>query len=84
MRYLLVGLALLMTGETASAQDYSSSQYCTPWCLTFRSGGQDCSYNTFEQCRRSSEGVGGYCDRNPFLSQCTRGQDRPAARRRAR
>ena len=59
MRYLLVGLALLMTGEVASAQDYSSSGYCTPWCLTFRSGGQDCSYYTFEQCRRSSEGVGG-------------------------
>ena len=78
MRYLLVGLALLMTGSVAVAQDYSSSGYCTPWCLTFPSGGQDCSYNTFEQCRISSEGVGGSCQTNPFLSQCTR----PAARRR--
>jgi hypothetical protein len=74
MRYLLFGIVLLVTGEAASAQDYSSSQYCTPWCLTFRSGGQDCSYNTFEQCRRSSEGVGGLCERNPFLYQCSRRQ----------
>ena len=74
MRYLLVGFALLIAGGTAVAQDYTSSGYCTPWCLTFRGGGQDCSYYTFEQCRRSSEGVGGYCERNPFLSQCTRGQ----------
>jgi hypothetical protein len=72
MRYVLIGVALLISGETASAQDYTSSGYCTPWCLTFRSGGQDCSYNTFEQCRVSSQGVGGVCMQNPFLSQCTR------------
>jgi hypothetical protein len=82
MRYLLVGLGLLMTGGVAAAQDYSSSGYCTPWCLTFPSGGQDCSYNTFEQCRISSQGVGGSCQTNPFLSQCTR--PRQSARQRQR
>ena len=43
-----------------------------------RSGGLDCSYNNFEQCRASQFGLGGSCVRNPFLSQCTR----PVARRR--
>jgi hypothetical protein len=79
MRYLLIGVALLISGEVASAQDYSTSQYCSPWCLQFRSGGQDCSYNTFEQCRVSRSGVGGICVQNPFLSQCTR---QPARRRK--
>ena len=54
MWYFLIGFALMISGEVASAQpDYSTSQYCSPWCLSFRSGGEDCSYNTFEQCRAS-------------------------------
>jgi hypothetical protein len=81
MRYILIGVALLISGEVALAQDYSSSQYCTPWCLQFRSGSQDCSYNTFEQCRVSSTGVGGFCVQNPFLSQCTRQPARKRPRR---
>ena len=77
MRYVVIGIALIMSVEAASAQDYSTSQYCSPWCLDFRSGAQDCSYRTFEQCRVSSLGVGGICVQNPWLSQCTR---RPARR----
>ena len=72
MRYVLIGLALMISGEVASAQDYTTSQYCSPWCLQGRRGGQDCSYNTFEQCRVSQSGVGGSCVRNPVLSQCAR------------
>ena len=72
MRYLLVGFALLATGGVAEAQNYSGFGYCSPWCLAFSSGGQDCSYLTFEQCRISSEGVGGSCEHNPLLSLCTR------------
>jgi Protein of unknown function (DUF3551) len=73
MRYVLIGIALMMmSDEAAFAQDYSTSQYCSPWCLQFRSGSQDCSYNNFEQCRASQSGVGGVCVRNPFLYQCTR------------
>ena len=72
MRHVIIGIALMISGGAASAQDYSTSQYCSPWCLQFRSGTQDCSYNTFEQCRVSSVGVGGFCVQNPYLSQCTR------------
>jgi Protein of unknown function (DUF3551) len=80
MRNFLIGVALIISSEAALAQDYTTSQYCSPWCLQFRSGGQDCSYNTFEQCRVSSSGVGGYCVRNPWLSQCTRNRPRPRPR----
>ena len=80
MRYLLIGVALLISGEVASAQDYSSSQYCSPWCLERRNGGQDCSYHSFEQCRVSQSGLGGSCVRNPFLSQCTRKPPRQRSR----
>jgi len=78
MRYILIGAAaLLVSADVATAQDYSSSGYCSPWCLSRRNA-QDCSYHTFEQCRVSGLGVGGSCVQNPFLSMCTRPKrDRP-------
>ena len=58
MKYFLIGIALLLSGEVASAQDYTTSQYCSPWCHEGpRSGGLDCSYNNFEQCRASQFGA---------------------------
>ena len=49
MRKIIIGLTILLSGEVASAQDYSTSQYCSSWCLEFRSSSQDCSYNTIQQ-----------------------------------
>ena len=35
------------------------------FCLTGHEGREDCSYNTFEQCRASMSGGGSFCVRNP-------------------
>ncbi len=83
MRYALLAFAVLLCAGTASAQDYTSSQYCDPWCTQgWRSGALDCSYYTFEQCLAAASGTGAHCVTNPFLSQCQRGAKRPARRRR--
>ena len=81
MRYALIAFAVLMSTVAASAQDYTSSQYCDPWCLLGpRSGALDCSYRTLGQCLATRSGTGGTCETNPFLSQCRRAPERPVRR----
>jgi hypothetical protein len=60
----------LILGTTAYAQDYSSSEYCDPWCSL--SYARDCTYHTFEQCLVSIRGTSLGCYENPFLYQCRR------------
>jgi hypothetical protein len=72
MRQVLTGIAVLMLGGVAFAQDYTSSEYCDPWCVHGRSGGLDCSYHTFQQCLVTTRGFGSHCDQNPFLYLCRR------------
>jgi hypothetical protein len=69
----------LFLGAAAYAQDYSSSEYCDPWCSL--SYARDCTYRTFEQCLVSIRGTSLSCYQNPFLYQCRR---QSAANRTAR
>jgi Protein of unknown function (DUF3551) len=72
MRHVLIGVFILILGGMASAQDYTSSEYCDPWCASVRGGGLDCSYQTLQQCLATAAGKG-YCyNDNPFLYQCRR------------
>jgi len=51
-------LALLLSGTTASAQDY-------PWCARyFGRGGTNCGFVSYEQCMATARGAGAFCDRN--------------------
>jgi hypothetical protein len=68
MRLLFIPVALAL-GAAAHAQDYSSSEYCDPWCS--HSAGRDCSYHTFQQCLAETSGKRS-CYSNPFLYQCSR------------
>lgn len=72
MRQVLTGIAALMLGGVAFAQDYTSYEYCDPWCELGRGGGLDCSYHSFQQCLVSTRGMGGHCYENPFLYLCRR------------
>jgi hypothetical protein len=82
MRYALIGIAILVSGGAAYAQDRASSEYCDPLCLEFRGGAQDCTYHTYAQCEASRSGVGGDCVPNPFLAQCARASVGPKATHR--
>jgi hypothetical protein len=72
MRHVLTGIAVLMLGGVAFAQNYTSSEYCDPWCVRGRDNGLDCSYHTFQQCLVTTRGMGSHCDQNPFLYLCSR------------
>ena len=72
MRLVLIAALALIWGGTATAQDFTSSSYCDPWCEMGHPGGLECAYHTFDQCLVSTYGVGGHCYENPFLSMCTR------------
>jgi hypothetical protein len=74
MRRALIGFALLLLGGAVHAQDYSTSEYCDPWCLQRTwSSPADCSYHNYSQCEVTRRGIGGDCVQNPFLSLCSRG-----------
>jgi len=38
------------------------------WCASFGTGfsGTNCSFNSFEQCRATLSGIGGFCRPNPY------------------
>jgi tetratricopeptide (TPR) repeat protein len=46
------------------------------WCATYRNGGNNCGFNTYEQCMAAISGVGGFCNRSPYAEP-----EKPAARK---
>ena len=52
---------VLLSSAPASAIEY-------PWCAEYsvRGGATNCGFSTFEQCRATVWGVGGYCRQNLF------------------
>jgi hypothetical protein len=41
------------------------------WCAHYGSkggGGTNCGFYSFEQCRATVSGIGGFCQRNPFAA----------------
>jgi Protein of unknown function (DUF3551) len=69
LRHGVIALALIFS-SAAYAQNYTSSEYCDPWCT--RNDGRDCNYHTFWQCLATIRGTASTCYRNPFLSLCRR------------
>jgi hypothetical protein len=82
MRLAFMTVAVVLAGA-AHAQDYSSSEYCDPWCT--QPYARDCAYHTIQQCLASSRGASlGSCYPNPFIGECSRpgAHDRAARFRR--
>ena len=46
------------------------------WCATYRNGGNNCGFNTYEQCMAAVSGVGGFCNKSPYAEP-----DKPGARK---
>ncbi len=46
------------------------------WCATYRNGGNNCGFNTYEQCMAAVSGVGGFCNKSPYAEP-----EKPAARK---
>jgi hypothetical protein len=57
---VLVLLAPAVISLTSTDADAGS------WCASYRRGVSNCSYSSFEQCRATVLGLGGFCRPNPF------------------
>jgi Protein of unknown function (DUF3551) len=83
MRNMLSVLALSALGLLTSVAP-SNAEITYPWCANYSgesSGGRNCGFTTWEQCRATVSGVGGFCARNPMYLPTT--QD-PAPTRKLR
>jgi Protein of unknown function (DUF3551) len=75
--FVLAALATLIPATTATTQEHI--EY--PWCANYSGGsdgggGSNCGFTSYEQCKETVWGMGGFCDPNPFykgpLSRATR------------
>ena len=74
MRHLAILVALAITGLVADARTTASA---AAWCAAYRNGGTNCGFYTYEQCRATVSGDGGFCNRNAFEADA----EKPAARK---
>jgi hypothetical protein len=64
VRTLIIAALLLAAFEQRPAQARWGWPQ-GPWCAYIGHGATDCGYYSFEQCRATVFGVGGFCARNP-------------------
>jgi hypothetical protein len=78
MREILGPLALLVAVVGAAPTSFAQTYYDYPWCAVYadRSGARSCYYTSFEQCKATMSGIGGFCIRSPYY----RGPQRAPAR----
>jgi hypothetical protein len=62
---LLAALAFTPALSTASHAD--PYRWCAEYAGGQHGGSTSCYFNTFEQCRASVSGVGGFCGQNAFF-----------------
>jgi hypothetical protein len=63
MRKFIVPVAISMFTVLASVQP-SSAEITYPWCAQYMRDGRNCGFSTYEQCRATVSGIGGYCEVN--------------------
>ena len=53
------------------------------WCASYSggSGGTNCGFYSFEQCRATVSGIGGFCQPNPFSGSGAAREPRRRSRR---
>ena len=59
------------------ALDAYTTAYAATWCADYQVGGSNCGFSTYEECRASASGNGGFCRKNSYES----GNEKPAARK---
>jgi hypothetical protein len=71
-------LALAVISLTSTDADAGA------WCASYRRGVSNCSYSSFEQCRATVLGLGGFCRPNPYPGTGAGSWNTPGSPRRYR
>ena len=69
LRFLTAVFALTAIAVLAGEASPASAEIYYPWCARYGSdmgGASNCGFSTYEQCRATVSGVGGFCEVNPF------------------
>jgi Protein of unknown function (DUF3551) len=63
---LLFLIAAALLGEIQAASAQSPTNY--PWCAKYYKEGSptSCYYTSYQQCRTTLSGIGGYCFESPY------------------
>jgi hypothetical protein len=88
MRYILPVLALCVLGIAGTGEP-ANAEITYPWCAQYGGGrggggGRNCGFWTYEQCRATVWGTGGYCEANAMYRGPQRGQIPPPPEPRRR
>jgi hypothetical protein len=60
---------IVLAATTLVALAFSPAAHADgSWCAQYsgRGGGTNCGFHSFEQCRATVSGIGGFCQPNPF------------------
>jgi hypothetical protein len=67
MRAILIAAAVAGAASLIGIGDAKAQFY--PWCAYYsRGAGSNCGFTTFAQCMATVSGIGGWCQRNPFIA----------------
>jgi hypothetical protein len=73
MRKSIFFVAILTALAAATVPAAAQSPTSYPWCLRgAKGGGMSCYFNSYQECRATLSGLGGWCMRSPY----NRGLDR--------
>jgi len=60
-----IPIILVLTISILAPQP-SRAEVLYPWCAQYARDGRNCGFSTYEQCRATVSGTGGYCLENPL------------------
>ena len=82
LRMFTAAFALAAAAVLAGHSLPAKAEIYYPWCARYggdMGGASNCGFSTFEQCRATISGIGGFCEPNPFYTDAQ--QNRSARRR---
>ena len=66
-------IRLVASTIVALSMSIVAAQADGAWCANYGShGGVNCGFHSFEQCRATVSGIGGFCSPNPFSANTAR------------
>lgn len=66
---ITAGLMSAAALGAASAMTMGSAPKNTEWCAVYRTGSENCSFTSQEQCNNTVSGLGGFCRMSFYPSE---------------
>jgi hypothetical protein len=67
-RAKIIGLATFAAASLCASAPPAAAMVIYPWCAFYGRLGENCGFTTYQQCRATISGIGGYCAVNPWYN----------------